>query len=107
MGAHVSGQAAGVREGHAAGGAGVGAFAVMGALVSRQVAGLREGLSACGALKDELAPRPTLPPLARPSMAATRSVSRRPFPAPLASDHRRVNRHVLRLAECVSGQISV
>ena len=42
-------QVAGLREGLAAGGAGVGAVAGMGAHVPRQVAGLREGLAAGGA----------------------------------------------------------
>ena len=49
MGAHVSCQAAGLREGLTAGGADVGAVARMGAHVLRQAAGLREGLAACGA----------------------------------------------------------
>jgi len=91
MGAHVCRQAAGLREGHAAGGAWVGAVAGMGAHVCRQVAGLREchatggawvwavagmgahvlrqvawrraGLSADRTLEDDLAPRPAPPPL--------------------------------------------
>ena len=46
MDALVSRQVAGVREGMTAGGAGVGPVADMGALVSRQVAGVREGHAA-------------------------------------------------------------
>ena len=42
-------QVAGLREGPAAGGAGVGAIAGMGAHVCRQVAGRRAGLTAGGA----------------------------------------------------------
>ena len=46
MGANVYRQGAGAREGHAAGGAGVGAVAGMGAHVCRQVVGPREGHAA-------------------------------------------------------------
>ena len=96
MGAHVLRQGAVQRESLAAGGACVGAVTGMGALVSRQASGLREGLATDGALKDELAPRPAPPPLARPSMATTCSVAKRLLPFPLATDHRKINRLVLR-----------
>jgi hypothetical protein len=59
----VPGQAAGRRQGPAAGGAGAGAVDGMGEQVCRQVA----GLAADGALKDELAPRPTYPLLLDPA----------------------------------------
>ena len=133
MGAHVHRQVATLREGHAACGAGVGAVtgmgalvsrqvaeggkdlaaggacvgavAGMGALVSRQVAGTREGLATDGALKDEVVPRNAPPPLVRPSIATIYLVARRLLPSPLAPDHRKINRLVLRPPECVSGQI--
>ena len=96
MGALVSRQVTGLREGHAAGGAYVGAFAGMGAHVLRQVAGVRASLAAYGALEDELAPRPALSPLARPSRTSTRSFARVIFLPPLASGHRQSSR-LLRL----------
>ena len=49
MGAHVSRQGAGLREGLAASGAGVGAVAGLCTNVLRQGAGLRKGLAAGGA----------------------------------------------------------
>ena len=51
-------------------------------------------LPAGGALKDELAPRPTPPPPVRPIRAATSFLTNFLFPYPLASDHRRTNRHL-------------
>jgi len=96
MGAHVLRQVAGRRECVAAGGAGVGAVAGMGAHVYRQVAGLRAGLAADGALKEELTPRPTPPPLARGSRAHTRFLISRLLPSPLAPEHRQIRRHVFR-----------
>ena len=81
---------------HATGGTDVGAVTGMGAHVTRQAAGLRAGLAAEGALNYGFAPRPVPPPLARPSRASTRFLSRQPFPSPLASGHRHVKRLELR-----------
>ena len=96
MGTNVHRQAAGLREGPAAGGAGVGTDARMGAHVSRQVAGRREGLAADGARQVQLDLRPTPPPLAQPGSAPTPSIRRERFPPPLASDRCQIRRRVLR-----------
>ena len=61
-------------------------------------------MAAGGALEDKLAPRTTLPPLARRGSAPADFFARLLIPAPLVSDHREIHRHFLRLAECVSGQ---
>ena len=84
-------EAAGPREGHAAGRALVGALAVMGAHVFLQVAGRRGGFAAERALKNELYPRPIPPPLARSSASRTRFTDTLIFPAPLASFCRRIS----------------
>ena len=122
MGTHVSCKAAGVREGHATGGAGVGTdtgmrahvyrqvvkpreghatggeclglVAGMGAHVPREIAKLRAGHATDRALKTDRAPRPAPPPLAQPSGASTSSFARGLFPTPLASDHREISRHL-------------
>ena len=91
-------EAAGRREGHATGGAGVGAVAGMGAHVFRQVARPRASFTADRALKDGLAPRPASPLLDRPCNNSARSFARI-FSLPLASDHREINLHSLRLAQ--------
>jgi len=73
MGAHVCRQVVGPREGHAAGDADIGADAGMGAHMCFQVVGLRACLAAHGALEDALAPLLAPPLLARPSRASARS----------------------------------
>jgi len=95
MGAHVFRQADGVREGLAAGGAGVGAVAGMGAHVPRQAAGFREGLAADRAVDTvDLFTRCTAPRFARRSRASTPSFGSRLLPPPLASAHRAITLHV-------------
>ena len=83
MAAHVVSQAAGLREGLAAGRAGVWAVASMDAHVISQALGRQEGLAADGARQVEIATRLAPPPLARRSRAPSRSVSRRLFLPPL------------------------
>ena len=119
MGAHVSRQVAGRREGMSTGDAYVGALAGMGAHVRFQGVGFREGVATCcawvGAVasmgahvtrevalrqtrlpadraldKVDLLPRPALASFARHRAFASRIFATRLFPSPLAPDHRQV-----------------
>ena len=95
MGAHVYRQAARRREGLAAGNAGIRAVAGMGAHVCRQVAGVRAGFPADGALKDELALRPTPFSRVRRIRVHTPSFTGRLIPIPLVPRHRSDHRRIL------------